>query len=349
MAWGGLGWPGVGVGWTVGGVWVHPAPAPACPPPPPAHRAPQAADIYLLPYRDRITSNSGTLSMAMAAGKAIVTTPFEHARFALAGGRAIFVDFDSTPSIERALGALLADREGRAELGQAAKAGTERLAWSAVGREYAALLQQLAALQLAGGDGAALREALGAPLLASRNGTAAYFSGGAGALVTDPAAYSVSELKGLAKLADMLKGNHLNKVLHDTLLGHTGAKEAGAGAGAGAGAASGAGRGGKGGSQHLAGAAQEVEDAGASGGAGQPVPAHGSSGLGSSMMHSIERQAHALLGARRGLLGAAGEQQRQQQGRAGGDEDPNAVLLESDLGVSLRLRSALAAEDEERS
>jgi hypothetical protein len=294
----------------------------------------QAADVYLLPYRDRITSNSGTLAMAMAAGKAIVTTPFEHARFALSAGRAAFVDFDSTASIERVLGELLGDRPGMAALGAAAKAGTESLAWPRVGEQYVALLQQLAALQLAGGDEGALRAALGAGLPGSRNSTAAFFSGGSGALVADPRAYPAAELRGLAKLADLLKGNHLNKVLHSSLLGSAGGGGGGAlqGGGGGGGAAKGPPL-----AQHLAGAAKEVEE-------GAAAVTGASGGLGGGMMRSLQRQAQALLGARssRALLGAVGQGRR----GLGGEEDPNAVLRDPALEVSLRLRLGLAQEEQ---
>jgi hypothetical protein len=178
----------------------------------------QAADIYLLPYRDRITSNSGTLAMAMAAGKAIVTTPFEHARFALAAGKAAFIDFDNSGSIERVLSVLLSNREGMAQLGAAAKEGMEQVAWPEVGKQYAQLLQQLRMQRLAA-NASVLAEALGEEgFLASRNATAAFFTGsGHSPVGLDGHATSVNELKGLAKLAGILKTNHLNKVLHASL------------------------------------------------------------------------------------------------------------------------------------
>eukprot|EP00198_Chlamydomonas_reinhardtii_P005936 XP_001695272.1 glycosyl transferase, group 1 [Chlamydomonas reinhardtii] len=100
----------------------------------------QAADVYVLPYRDRITTNSGTLSMAMAAGKVVVSTPFEHAAVALIGGRGVLFDFDNWRALRDALLGVLGDFPRQAALSKAAREYASGLEWSDVAAGYLRLL-----------------------------------------------------------------------------------------------------------------------------------------------------------------------------------------------------------------
>ncbi len=102
----------------------------------------QSCDIYLLPYTERIVTNSGTLSMAMAAGRVVVATPFEHAK-EVVPGRGLLVEFDDSGAIERALAWLLADPQRMQALGQAAYELTHVLSWGNVAGQYMTLLDNL--------------------------------------------------------------------------------------------------------------------------------------------------------------------------------------------------------------
>jgi len=68
-----------------------------------------AADIYITPYRQEAQVVSGTLAIALGAGKAIISTPYWHARELLAGERGILVPFDNPDAIADAAIRLLDD------------------------------------------------------------------------------------------------------------------------------------------------------------------------------------------------------------------------------------------------
>eukprot|EP00195_Chlamydomonas_chlamydogama_P002021 CAMPEP_0202919946 /NCGR_PEP_ID=MMETSP1392-20130828/76598_1 /ASSEMBLY_ACC=CAM_ASM_000868 /TAXON_ID=225041 /ORGANISM="Chlamydomonas chlamydogama, Strain SAG 11-48b" /LENGTH=1223 /DNA_ID=CAMNT_0049613415 /DNA_START=1514 /DNA_END=5182 /DNA_ORIENTATION=+ len=94
-----------------------------------------AADVYVMAYKDRITSNSGTLSMAMAAGKTVIATPFEHARYALPG-RGLLVPYDDVAALSRSIIELLGDPERLKAYGDAAYHYMKDKAWHVVGKAY---------------------------------------------------------------------------------------------------------------------------------------------------------------------------------------------------------------------
>lgn len=69
----------------------------------------EACDIYLTPYFNMQQATSGTLSYAVALGKAVVSTPYVHARELLADGVGILVEPRSSESIATAVNGLLED------------------------------------------------------------------------------------------------------------------------------------------------------------------------------------------------------------------------------------------------
>jgi glycosyltransferase involved in cell wall biosynthesis len=67
----------------------------------------EAADIYITPYPGAGQSTSGTLSYALALGKAIISTPYIHATELLDEDHGIIVPFNDSAAIAREVGALL--------------------------------------------------------------------------------------------------------------------------------------------------------------------------------------------------------------------------------------------------
>lgn len=67
----------------------------------------EACDIYLMSYPGLDQSTSGTLSYAVALGKAVVSTPFAHARELLADGVGVLIEPGSHQAIATAVNRLL--------------------------------------------------------------------------------------------------------------------------------------------------------------------------------------------------------------------------------------------------
>lgn len=87
------------------------------------------ADVYATPYRNPQQITSGTLSYASALGKAIVATPYVHARELLAQGRGVLVGFDDVGAMAEAVSALLVDDLRRERLAARSYAHGRGLTW----------------------------------------------------------------------------------------------------------------------------------------------------------------------------------------------------------------------------
>jgi len=67
----------------------------------------EACDIYLTPYRNLQQSTSGTLSYAVALGKAVISTPYLHARELLAEDAGLLIEPGSAQAVADAVNRLL--------------------------------------------------------------------------------------------------------------------------------------------------------------------------------------------------------------------------------------------------
>lgn len=66
-------------------------------------------DVYVTPYLNEAQMTSGTLAYSFGLGRAVVSTPYWHARELLADGRGVLVPFGDAQSTGREIAALLAD------------------------------------------------------------------------------------------------------------------------------------------------------------------------------------------------------------------------------------------------
>jgi len=95
-----------------------------------------AADVFVTPYPNLEQIVSGTLSYAMGAGKAIVSTPYAYASERLARGRGRLVALGSTQALADALIELAADPALRGSHGRRAYAYSRGMLWPQVGARY---------------------------------------------------------------------------------------------------------------------------------------------------------------------------------------------------------------------
>lgn len=95
-----------------------------------------AADIYITPYLNPQQSTSGTLARAVAAGRAVVSTPYWHARELLADGRGRLVPIRDAPAIAEAVSQLLEDEPARTAIGLRAAEHALGSSWPLVAASY---------------------------------------------------------------------------------------------------------------------------------------------------------------------------------------------------------------------
>jgi glycosyltransferase involved in cell wall biosynthesis len=102
----------------------------------------EAADVFVTPYPKLDQIVSGTLSYAMGAGRAIVSSPYTYAAELLADDRGVLVEPRSATALARALNRVLGDDELRASLGRRAYAHSRQMVWPAVGARYRTVFER---------------------------------------------------------------------------------------------------------------------------------------------------------------------------------------------------------------
>ncbi|MFO7923752.1 MAG: glycosyltransferase [Bacteroidales bacterium] len=103
-----------------------------------------ATDIYITPYLSEAQITSGTLSYAVGAGCAVVSTPYWHAQELLDNGRGKLFDFKDTDQLSVILNELLTDDSKLNKLRESAMDYGKKIRWPKIGKQYLSLSEYVA-------------------------------------------------------------------------------------------------------------------------------------------------------------------------------------------------------------
>ena len=95
-----------------------------------------AADIYLTPYLIEEQATSGTLCYAFGCGKAVISTPYWHAKELLAEDHGVLVPFKDSDSIARAVTDLLSEEKHLKAMSKQAYLLGREMIWSQTAKHY---------------------------------------------------------------------------------------------------------------------------------------------------------------------------------------------------------------------
>jgi glycosyltransferase involved in cell wall biosynthesis len=107
-----------------------------------------AADLVVCPYHSEGQITSGVLSNALGMGKAIISTPYLHAREALAGGRGVLVNFKDAAGMSEAVLNLMENPAERLALASRAYVLGRQMGWGRVTGQYMDVFEDQAARAL---------------------------------------------------------------------------------------------------------------------------------------------------------------------------------------------------------
>lgn len=101
-----------------------------------------ACEVYVTPYLNEAQITSGTLSYAVGAGAAVVSTPYWHATELLDNNRGRLFDFKDSEQLANTINELFADADALAELKENAYDYGRHLRWPSIGAEYIKIAQE---------------------------------------------------------------------------------------------------------------------------------------------------------------------------------------------------------------
>lgn len=99
-------------------------------------------DVYVTPYLNEAQMTSGTLAYSFGLGKAVVSTPYWHARELLADGRGILVPFRDAAALSDAIAGLLTDDVRRQAMRKHAYAESRSMTWERTAKKYLATFER---------------------------------------------------------------------------------------------------------------------------------------------------------------------------------------------------------------
>ncbi len=104
-----------------------------------------ASDIYVTPYLNETQITSGTLSYAVGAGSAVVSTPYWHATELLADGRGRLFNFNDSEGLSNILMELLDKPDELKMLRKKAYNYGRKITWPKTGQKYIAIVNKILA------------------------------------------------------------------------------------------------------------------------------------------------------------------------------------------------------------
>ena len=93
-------------------------------------------DVYVTPYLNEAQMTSGTLAYSFGLGKAVVSTPYWHARELLADGRGVLVAFGDAMETGNEIARLLTDGPRRQAMRERAYAASRSMTWERTAERY---------------------------------------------------------------------------------------------------------------------------------------------------------------------------------------------------------------------
>ncbi|MEQ1611646.1 MAG: glycosyltransferase family 4 protein [Hyphomicrobiaceae bacterium] len=100
-------------------------------------------DVYVTPYLNEAQMTSGTLAYSFGLGKAVVSTPYWHAKELLGDGRGILVPFGDSNAIGAEIAALLANDVRRHAMRKRAYACSRSMTWAQTAKRYLAVFDSV--------------------------------------------------------------------------------------------------------------------------------------------------------------------------------------------------------------
>ena len=98
-------------------------------------------DVYVTPYLNEAQMTSGTLAYSFGLGKAVVSTPYWHAKELLADGRGILVPFADAKALTAEISGLLTNDVRRHAMRKRAYAASRSMTWAQTAKRYLAAFE----------------------------------------------------------------------------------------------------------------------------------------------------------------------------------------------------------------
>ena len=93
-------------------------------------------DVYVTPYLNEAQMTSGTLAYSFGLGKAVVSTPYWHAKELLGDGRGILVPFGDAKALSAEIAGLLTNDVRRHAIRKRAYAASRSMTWAQTAKRY---------------------------------------------------------------------------------------------------------------------------------------------------------------------------------------------------------------------